>query len=184
MHSIVENNRAHYEKTLEFLQQDITSLRTGRVSPSLVEGVKVESYGTFSDLVQLASISTPEPQTIAIKPWDKSILKNIEKALQSSDLNVNPVVDGELVRLNFPPLTEESRKELVKILHKKLEETKVTLKSQREKIKDSILALEKSKEISEDEKFTALEDLDKITKDYNEKIKDIGLKKENEIMKI
>ncbi|MCB9802687.1 ribosome recycling factor [Candidatus Nomurabacteria bacterium] len=184
MNSIVENNRAQYERTIEFLEQDISSLRTGRVSPSLVENVKVESYGTFSDLMQLASISAPEPQTIAIKPWDKSILKNIEKALQTCDLNVNPVVDGDIVRLNFPSLTEESRKELVKILHKKLEDAKIALKGQREKVKDSILALEKSKEISEDEKFNALEDLDKMTKDYNEKVKEVGLRKEEEIMKI
>ncbi|MBP9802016.1 ribosome recycling factor [Patescibacteria group bacterium] len=184
MHNLVENNRAHYDKTLEFLKNDISSLRTGRVSPSLVENVKVESYGVFSELVQLANISSPEPHSIVIKPWDKSILKNIEKALQVSDLNVNPVVDGENVRLNFPALTEESRKELVKILNKKLEDTKVSLRGQREKIKDVVLLAEKNKEISEDEKFNALEDLDKMTKDYNEKIKEIGLKKEEEIMKI
>ncbi len=184
MHSIVENNKIQYDKALDYLRNDITSLRTGRVSPSLVESVKVESYGVFSDLMQLASISSPEPHTIVIKPWDKGVLKSIEKALQTSDLNVNPVVDGEIVRLNFPPLTEEGRRELVKILNKKLEETKVALRGHREKIKDLVLAAERNKELSEDEKFNALEDLDKLTKDYNEKIKEIGLKKEEEIMKI
>ena len=184
MHSVVENNRIQYEKTLEFLKSDIGSLRTGRVAPSMVETVKVESYGTVSELVQLASISSPEPQTIVIKPWDKNILKDIEKALVSSDLNVNPVVESDIVRLNFPPLTEESRKELVKVLHKKLEETRVSLKSQREKIKESILVLEKSKEISEDERFQALKDLDEMTKDYNEKIRVVGQDKEQEIMKV
>ena len=184
MHNVVENNRSQYEKTLEFLKTDIGSLRTGRISPSLVETVSVESYGTVSELMQLASISAPEPQTIVIKPWDKNILKDIEKALNASDLNVNPVVDSDIIRLNFPPLTEESRTELVKLLHKKLEDSRVALRSQREKIKESILALEKSKEISEDERFQALKDLDEMTKDYNTKIKEIGDQKEKEIMTV
>jgi ribosome recycling factor len=184
MNSIVESNKAHYDKTIDFLMTDIGSLRTGRISPSLVEGIKVESYGTVSDLMHLASISAPEPQTIAIKPWDKGVLKDIERALTASDLNVNPVVDGDLVRLNFPPLTEESRKGLVKILHKKIEEAHVALKSQREKVKESILAAEKEKELSEDEKFQALKELDEMTKEYNEKINVIAKDKEAEIMKV
>ena len=178
------NNKIQYEKTLEFLQNDISSLRTGRIAPSIVETIKVESYGTFSELVQLASISAPQPQTIVIKPWDKNILKDIERALRNSDLNINPVVESEIVRINFPALTEESRKDLVKLLHKKLEDARVSLKAQREKIKESILSLEKSKEISEDEKFQALKKLDEMTKDYNEKIKIIGQNKEEEIMKV
>ena len=156
MHTIIEKSKEHYEKTIEFLKSDIGSLRTGRISPSLVEKILIESYGTSSELLQLAAISSPEPQTIAIKPWDKSILKDIERALQSSDLNVNPVVDGDMVRLNFPSLTEESRKELVKILHKKLEEARIALRSQREKIKEDVVSLEKSKEITEDDRFQAL----------------------------
>ncbi|MBT4349807.1 ribosome recycling factor [bacterium] len=184
MHTMIESNKAHYDKTIEFLKTDIESLRTGRISPSLVETIKVESYGTVSDLVQLASISAPEPQTIAIKPWDKGILKDIERALMSSDLNVNPVVDSDLVRLNFPALTEESRKDLVKILHKKLEETRITLKSQREKIKDTVVNAEKAKEITEDDRFQALKELDEMTKEYNEKIKLLGTEKEQEIMKV
>ncbi|MBT6690772.1 ribosome recycling factor [Candidatus Parcubacteria bacterium] len=184
MNSIVQNNKDQYEKTLEFLQGDISSLRTGRVAPNLVEAIQVESYGTTSDLMQLAAISTPEPRTISIKPWDKNILKDIERALAKSDLNVNPIVDGDIVRLNFPSLTEESRKELVKILSKKLEEARIALRSQREKIKEDVISLEKSKEISEDEKFQALKELDDMTKEYNEKIKELGDSKEKEIMTI
>jgi len=150
----------------------------------LVEAIQVESYGTTSDLMQLAAISTPEPRTISIKPWDKNILKDIERALAKSDLNVNPIVDGDIVRLNFPSLTEESRKELVKILSKKLEEARIALRSQREKIKEDVISLEKSKEISEDEKFQALKELDDMTKEYNEKIKELGDSKEKEIMTI
>jgi len=184
MNTIIEDNKDQFEKTIEFLKENISSLRTGRVSPSLVESIMVESYGTKSELVHLAAINTPEPRSISIKPWDKGILKDIERALMNSDLNVNPVVDEDLVRLNFPQLTEESRKELVKVLHKKLEESRISLRNQRDKIKESIISIERAKEISEDEKFTSLKELDDMTRDYNEKIKVIGEEKEKEIMTI
>ncbi|OGY94258.1 MAG: ribosome recycling factor [Candidatus Komeilibacteria bacterium RIFOXYC1_FULL_37_11] len=184
MNNLIEKNKEQFEKTIRFFQEDISSLRTGRISPSLVEKVLVESYGTTTELLQLASITSPEPQSIAIKPWDKSILAAIEKALNKADLNVNPVVDGDLVRLNFPQLTEESRKELVKVLHKKVEESRIKLRGNREKVKEEVISLEKSKQISEDEKFDALESLDELVKEYNEKIKQISDKKEQEIMKI
>ena len=180
----IDDFKNQYEKTLDFFKQDIGSLRTGRVSPSIVESIKIESYGTFTELVQLASITSPEPHSIAIKPWDKSIIKDVEKAVSNSDLNVNPVVDGDLVRLNFPPLTEESRKELVKILHKKLEESRIALRGQRDKIKDETITLEKEKQISEDERFQDLKNLDEMTKEYNEKLKEVSDNKEKEIMTI
>ncbi len=138
----------------------------------------------MTELMQLASITSPEPHSIAIKPWDKNIIKDIDKALQASDLNVSPVIDGEIVRLNFPPLTEESRKDLVKTLHKKLEEARIALRGQRDKIKDSVITLEKNKEISEDEKFQELKNLDEVTKEYNDKLKEISDNKEKEIMTI
>mgnify|MGYP003973366941 FL=1 len=180
----IDDFKNQYEKTLDFFKQDIGSLRTGRVSPSIVESIKIESYGTFTELVQLASITSPEPHSIAIKPWDKSIIKDVEKALSNSDLNVNPVVDGDLVRLNFPPLTEESRKDLGKILHKKLEESRIALRGQRDKIKDETITLEKEKQISEDERFQDLKNLDEMTKEYNEKLKEVSDNKEKEIMTI
>lgn len=184
MHHLLDNNRHLFEKTIEFFKNDISSLRTGRVSPNIVENVKVESYGTVSELITLASISSSDPHTIVIKPWDKSILKDIERAIRAADLNINPVVDSEFVRLNFPPLTEESRKNLVKILGKKAEEAKVALRGQREKIKDTILAAERNKEIAEDERFQALKELDDLTKQYGDKVKEIADQKEAEIMKI
>lgn len=184
MNNIVEKNIVLLEKSIEHLKSDIANLRTGRVAPSLVEKVKVTAYGSISELLQLAAITTPEPQTIAIKPWDKGLLKDIEKALSIADLNVHPVVDGDLIRLNFPQLTEESRRELVKILNKKLEEARITLRQQREKIKDEVTASEKNKEMSEDQKFAALKELDNLVKDYNDKIKMIGDQKEQEIMKL
>lgn len=184
MHHLLDTHRQQFDKTIEFFKTDISSLRTGRVSPSIVETVKVESYGTISELITLASISSSDPHTIVIKPWDKSILKDIERAIRAADLNINPVVDSEFVRLNFPPLTEESRKNLVKILGKKSEEAKVALRGQREKVKDFVLAAERNKEIAEDEKFQVLKELDDLTKQYSDKIKEIADQKEVEIMKI
>ncbi len=184
MNTIIVDNKKQFEKTLEFLKENILLLRTGRISPSLVEKIMVESYGTKSELVHLAAISSPEPRSISIKPWDKGIIKDIEKALNNSDLNINPVIDEDLIRLNFPQLTEERRKELVKILHKKLEESRISLRRQRDKIKDAIINLEKTKEINEDEKFISLKELDDLIREYNDKIKDIGEVKEKEIMTI
>ena len=184
MNMVIEDSKQQFEKTLEFLKESISSLRTGRVSPSLIEKIMIESYGTKSELRNLAALSSPEPRTISIKPWDKGIIKDIEKALNNSDLNISPVVDEDLIRLNFPQLTEETRKELVKVLAKKLEEAKISLRKQRDKIKETILNLEKEKEIGRDEKFTSLKELDDLTREYNEKIKDIGLSKEKEIMTI
>lgn len=184
MHNLIANNKINFDKTLEFIKSDISTIRTGRATPSLVEKIQVESYGTMSDLMHLASISAPEPQTIMIKPWDPSVLKAIEKAITQSDLNVNPVVDSDLVRLHFPTLTEETRLNLVKNLNKKLEEGRVAVRAQREKIRDLINSAERNKEISEDEKFQAQKDLDELTKEYNEKIKEMGDKKEQEVMTI
>jgi ribosome recycling factor len=184
MNSLVDNSRPNFVKALEFFKSDLGSLRTGRATPSLVENVKVESYGVISELMQLAAISLPEPQTIAIKPWDKNILKDIDKALRTCGLNINPVINGDIIRINFPPLTEESRKELVKMLHKKAEEARVAVRGQREKVKEEVVALEKAKEIGEDDKFQALKDLDNLTKEYNDKIKEIVDHKEKEIMTI
>ena len=184
MNMVIEDSKQQFEKTLEFLKESISSLRTGRVSPSLIEKIMIESYGTKSELKNLAALSSPEPRTISIKPWDKGIIKDIEKALNNSDLNISPVVDEDLIRLNFPQLTEETRKELVKVLAKKLEEAKISLRKQRDKIKETILNLEKEKDIGRDEKFTSLKELDDLTREYNEKIKDIGLSKEKEIMTI
>ena len=184
MQQLVQKNKEQFDKSLEFLKGELGSLRTGRIAPNLVEKVKVEAYGTVSELLQLAAIQAPEPQTIAIKPWDKNIIKDIERALQTSDLNVNPIVDGDLIRLNFPPLTEERRKDLVKVLHKKLEDGRIALRQIREKVREEIINEEKNKTISEDEKFQALRDLDNLTKEYNDKVKDLGDKKEKEIMTI
>lgn len=176
--------KAEFNESITFFKADIANLRTGRVSPSLVEGVKVEAYNSLMELVQLASISSPEPRSIMIQPWDKTLTKNIESALNKSELNLNPIVDKDNIRINFPPLTEENRKALIKLLHQKAEGSKVTLKQKREKIKETIVEQEKKGELSEDEKFMALEKLDVMIKEYNEEIRVITEAKENEIMTV
>lgn len=173
-----------FDASIDHFKLDIASLRTGRVNPSMVDSISIEAYGTRTPLLQLASISCPEPRTIVIQPWDKSITKDIESALQRSDLNLSPVVDGDIIRLNFPPLTEEKRRELVKLLNQKGEETKVSLKQKREKIRDEIVALQSEGTITEDEKFLNFDRLDKLIRDYHEKIKSISEAKEAEIMHI
>ncbi len=176
--------KAEFNESINFFKADISNLRTGRVSPSLVEGVKVEAYNSLMELVQLASISSPEPRSIMIQPWDKSLTKNIESALNKSELNLNPIVDKDNIRINFPPLTEENRKALIKMLHQKAEASKVTLKQKREKIKEGIVEQEKNGILSEDEKFMALEKLDVMIKEYNEEIRVITEAKEKEIMTV
>ncbi len=176
--------KKEFDIAFEHLKQEAGNLRTGRAHASLVENIIVEAYGAKSPLMQLASISVPEARTLAIQPWDKGLMKDIEQALQKSDLNLNPVVDRDMIRLNFPALTEEKRKELVKLLHQKAEACKVTIKQRREKMRDQIAADEKSGTITEDAKFRAFDDLDKVVKESHDEIKVFVDAKERDIMTI
>lgn len=175
---------ASFEEAIDFFRKDITSLRTGRATPSLVEHIMVEAYGAKSPLIQLASISISDARTLVIQPWDKSIVKDIEKSLMTADVNTTPVVDSTVIRLSLPALTEENRKDLVKILNHKAENARVSLRQQREKIRSVIAAQEKSGALSEDEKFQAQKELEEMVKQYTNKIKEIADHKESEIMSI
>lgn len=179
-----EEAKKEFLTTVEYFKGDIGSLRTGRVSPSVVDEINVEAYGSSMPLLQLASISAPEPRTIVISPWDKNLVKDIEKALQKSELNLQPIVDRDNIRLNFPALTEEKRKELVKLLNQKAEAAKVAMRQKREKIREQITADQKAGAISEDEKFKAFEELDKLIKDHHDQIRLLVEAKEKEIMTI
>lgn len=183
---IEQINKAEQEfkKTIDFLQNEIASIRTGRAHPSLVDGVFVMAYGAKTSLNQLASVNIPEPNAIIVAPWDKSIIGEIEKAIRESDIGINPINEGGVIRLAIPKLTEETRKDIIKILNKKLEQAKISLRNIRDKIKDEITDLEKIKEISQDEKFDLLKKLDNKIAEFNGKIKEIGEKKEKEIMTI
>lgn len=176
--------RADFEKNIEHLKTELKGLRTGRANASLIESVAVEAYGSMTPIGHLASISVPDARTILITPWDKSVIKEIEKALTNANLGVNPVNDGAGVRLVMPPLTEENRKNLIKVLGQKVEHCKVAIRSVRDKIKDEITRAEKTKEITEDDRYALLKELDEVTREYTDSAGKIADDKEKEIMTI
>lgn len=163
------------------LNDDLTAIRTGRASPALVERLMVEYYGTPTPLQQLAAIAAPEPQMITIKPYDAGILNGIEKAIQTSDLGLNPSNDGKIIRLVLPPLTKERRADLVKMVQKRIEEAKVSVRNVRRDAQDELRDLEKEKLISEDEFHGGRDELQKLTDSYIGQIDEIGKRKEHEI---
>lgn len=177
----IGSNKADFDKAIDHLKHEISSLRTGRATPALVEDVTVEAYGTKQPLKTLASINVADAKTIQIQPWDKSVLAGIESGLRNSSLGINPVNDGVLIRVTLPDLTSERRAELIKVLHTKLEQGRIAVRKIREDVRDMIEDAEKNKEISEDEKFKLQDQLEKMVKEYNELIKTIGEEKETEI---
>lgn len=181
---LIEQKRNDFEKAIEFFKEEMGKLRTGRASTALVEGLMVEYYGSKTPLKQIASISIPEPKTIMISPWDRDALVSIEKSVRESQLNLNPLNDGVAIRINIPPLTEERRKELVKLLNQKAEETRVTIRKNREEAWDDIQELEKDGKIGEDDKFQGKEKLQKVVDEYNKKVEELREKKEEEIMTV
>ncbi len=170
--------------SVEHLRQEFGKVRTGRASLSLVEDIKVDYYGTPTPLNQAATLATPDPRTITIQPWDQSMLGVIEKALQSSDLGLNPSNDGKVIRLTIPPLTEERRKELGKVVRKMGEECKVAVRNVRRDLNDKIKQLEKKHEISEDQGRKGHDQLQKITDKYIEEIDRITQAKEKDILEV
>ncbi len=184
MHLILSSERPHFETAFDFVRGELLQLRTGRATPTLVENIEVEAYGARTPMKGVASISTPDPKTVQIQPWDKSVLKAIESALVAADLGIQPVVNGDVVRLIMPAMTEENRKTLVKKMKERLEDGKVRMRGVREKAKARILKAEKDKTIAEDEKFKMLEELDAMTREWVEKIEKMGEEKEEEIMTV
>jgi len=176
--------RQEFQDVVSYLREDISSLRTGRANPAIVENVPVEAYGSKTALVGLASISTPDARTILIEPWDKSLIKDIERGLQEAKLGLNPVVSGQSVRIMLPALTEEGRRGLIKLLNEKLEQARVSVRNVREALRAVVMKAEKDKLITEDEKYKQLEQLDKTAAGFNDQIKNIGVDKEKEIMTI
>lgn len=172
------------EKSIEHFKNESSKIRTGRANPSLVEDLLVDYYGAKTPLKQIASINTPEPRTIAIQPWDRGALAAIEGAIRSSDLNMNPMNDGIMVRINIPMLTEDRRKEMVKVLNQKGEEARIAVRSIREDILKEIKDAEKAGDISEDDEFAAKEKVQILVDEYNKKIEEIRAKKEVEIMTV
>ena len=169
---------------IQVLHDDLATIRTGRANPGLVEKLSVEYYGSPTPLMQLASISVPEPRSLMIKPFDQSTIKVIEKAIQASELGLNPNNDGKVIHLNLPPLTEERRRDLAKHVHHRLEESKVAIRNIRRDAHNDMRDFEKEKLISEDELKRGEEELQKLTDKFIEEIAEMGKKKESEIMEV
>ena len=183
MSDTISKHKADADKILNFFIQEISRLKLGRATPSLVEGVQVESYGAYTPLIHLASVNVTDSKTLTIQTWDKSQIKAIEKALIAADVG-SVSVDGDFIRLTMASLTEETRREVVKKLHIKAEEAKVSFKALREEIKQAVINDEHDKKISQDEKFALLDEMEELIKEYNEKLKDLVTAKEIDIMKI
>lgn len=176
--------KAKLERTVERLRAEIVSLRTGRATSALVENIEVDYYGTKTPLQALASISVPEPKQLVIQPWDKNALQPIEKAIRDSEVGLNPAVDKDLIRLTIPELTEERRRELLKVLGRHVEDVRIQVRREREEALKEIDRKEKAKIISEDDKFRQRNEIQKAVDDTNKKIEDIAASKEKEIMSV
>lgn len=169
---------------IEALEEDLGGIRTGRASPALVEKLSVEYYGMPTPLMQLASISVPEARVLMIRPFDTATLRNIERAIMTSDLGLTPNNDGKVIRLNLPPLTQERRHDLVKLVHNRLEEARVAVRNvRRDGIKD-LREFEHEKMISEDDLEKGEDSLQKLTTRYIDQVNEIGVRKEKEIMEV
>jgi len=169
-------------KIVEYLIREYSQLNIGRASPVILDGVSVESYGSYVPLKNVASVSIEDPKTLRITPWDKNQIKEIEKAIVSSNLGLSVAADASGIRVIFPQLTTETRQTLVKVLKEKLEESRITVRKERERVWDEIQKLEKEGKITEDDKFKAKEDLQKIIDETNKNLENIFEKKEKEVM--
>lgn len=171
-------------KSIETLKKDLATIRTGRASPAIVDSIKVDYYGTPTPLKQIATISAPESRLLVIQPWDNSTIGEIKKAIQRSELGLNPSSDGNLIRLAIPQLSEERRKELVKVVHKKTEDGRVALRNIRRDALEMLRELEREKEISQDEQKRAQEHLQEITDNFIAEAGKVAEAKETELLEI
>lgn len=181
---VLRDIETRMKKNGEVLRHTLASIRTGRASPGLLDHVQVEYYGSMMPINQLANVSVPEPRTIQIQPWDAGSIKAIEKAIQQSDLGLNPNNDGKVIRLAIPQLTQERRKELVKVVKSRVEEAKVSLRNIRREGQDQLKKLESDKQISEDELKRAQEKLQEITNRFQKDLDEAGAEKEQEILEV
>lgn len=172
------------QKTLKVLDGDFAAIRAGRANPAVLDKVTVDYYGTATPINQTAAITVSEARVLVIQPWDRSLLKAIEKAIQASDIGINPNNDGSVIRLAFPPLTEERRKEIVKDIHKQGEESKVALRSIRRDAMDKLKSMKKKSEITEDDLKSGEDDIQKLTDSFVKKVDEMVTKKEKEILSL
>ncbi len=181
---ILSETRDKMNSSLDFYKDELSGIRSGRASTALVDRLMVEYYGQESELRQLANISTPEALQILIRPYDKSAVQSIEKAIHQANIGVNPNTDGDVIRLNMPPLTRERRQELVKFLHKRMEESRVAIRNIRRSANSDLQDFEKEKLLSEDEMKHGQDEVQKLTDEFIEKIDELGKVKEAEILDV
>ena len=181
---LLADARERMSKSVESIRHEFGSVRTGRASPALLDRIAVDYYGTATPLKQLATISAPEARLLTIQPYDKSSIKAIERSILESDVGLTPSNDGNLIRLAVPELTEERRKDLVKHMHKVLENHRTAVRNIRRDIKEAVEKLEKDKKISEDEKKRSLDELEKLTHSETKKIEDLAAAKEKEVLEM
>ena len=181
---IFEDLKERMGKSIESLQRDYSRLRTGRASLSLLDGIRVSYYDTPTPLNQMASLAIPEPRLIVIQPWDKTAIEDIEKAILKSELGLTPMNDGKVIRIAIPPLTEERRKELVKVARKMAEDNKVAIRNIRRDANEMLKDLKKEKEITEDDLYRSQEEVQKVTDDYVSQVDELCTAKEKEILEI
>jgi ribosome recycling factor len=176
--------KTRMEKAVEDFRKDLASVRTGRANVALLDHIRVDYHGTPMPINQLGNLTIPDPMMIVISPWDPGAVPLVDKAIRTSDLGLNPANDGKVIRVPIPPLTEERRKELVKHIHKVLENHRTAVRNIRRDIKEAIEKLEKEKKISEDDKKRSLDELEKVTHSETKKIEDLSAAKEKEVMEI
>jgi ribosome recycling factor len=184
VNDVLKELQASLDKAIDALKRDLGKVRTGRASVSILDGIRVEYYGTPTPLNQIASLNVPDPRLITIKPWEKSLIPEIERTIRASQLGLNPSSDGEIVRLPMPPLTEERRKELVKMVKRLAEEAKVALRGARRDANEMLKEFQKEKEITEDEEKQGLKKVQDATDAAVVKVDEIVAKKEKEILEV
>lgn len=184
MNIYLQNEQEEFVKAIEHFQKEISSLRTGRANPALLDNILVDAYDSKSPLSGLASVSVPDARSIIVSPWDKTVLKNIEKAIIEANLGLSVTNEGDKIRAIVPLMTEENRKDLVKNLNEKMEKARVSIRQIREVVKEAIENASKNKEIGEDDKFRAIKELDEEVNKRNDLIREIRDKKERDIMTI
>lgn len=180
----VEDAKKRMEDALDAIRREFATVRTGKASPALLDTVRVEAYGSKMPLNQVSTVSTPDASLIVVQPFDKNLLEDIERAIMSADLGLNPANDGNIIRVPIPPLNEERRKEYVKLLHKMAEEGRISIRHARRIVRDEIHALVKDHEIGEDEGRRREDALEKLTHEYSDKIEELLKSKEEEVMAI
>lgn len=180
----LDKYKSEFDGAIEHCKKELSNLRTGRANPGMVEDILVDAYGVKTPIKQLGSVAVPEARSLTIEPWDKNLLKEIEKALTYADLGVGIKADSTLVRVTVPQMTEENRKKMVKMMSEKLEEAKIAVRSIREKIKEEITRAEKNGAITEDDRYDFVDQLDKRVGELNKTLQELADKKEQEILTV